>query len=66
LLAAAERRMGIADRLATLIFDQRNPLLVTHSVGACCTDQAVEASRPRGDVVTQCARMPDGRAPASG
>ena len=30
LLAAAERRMGIADRLATLIFDQRNPLLVTH------------------------------------
>ena len=32
LLAAAERRMGIAQRLASLIADPRNPLLVTHSV----------------------------------
>ncbi len=32
LLAAAERRLGIAERLATLIADPRNPLLVTHSV----------------------------------
>jgi hypothetical protein len=32
LLAAAERRLGIADRLAGLIADHRNPLFVTHSV----------------------------------
>src|SRR2546421_1672333 len=32
LLAAAERRIGIAQRLAGLIADPRNPLLVTHSV----------------------------------
>lgn len=32
LLAAAERRLGIADRLARLIADARNPLFVTHSV----------------------------------
>ena len=34
LLAAAERRIGIAHRLAGLIADPRNPLLVTHSVVA--------------------------------
>ena len=32
LLAAAERRIGLADRLARLIADPRNPLFVTHSV----------------------------------
>ena len=32
LLAAVERRMGIARTLAPLIADPRNPLLVTHSV----------------------------------
>ena len=32
LLAAAERRLGIADTLAGLIADPRNPLFVTHSV----------------------------------
>src|SRR6202158_1318740 len=32
LLAAAEQRIGIAHRLAGLIADPRNPLLVTHSV----------------------------------
>ena len=32
LVAAAERRIGIAHRLAGLIADPRNPLLVTHSV----------------------------------
>ena len=40
LLAAVERALGIADRLAPLITDPRNPLLVTDSVadilrGAC-------------------------------
>jgi hypothetical protein len=32
LLAAAERRLGIADTLAALIADPRDPDLVTHSV----------------------------------
>ena len=32
LLAAAERRMGLAQRLAGLIADPRNPLFITHSV----------------------------------
>ena len=32
LLAAAERRLGIAKRLACLIGDPRNPALVTHGV----------------------------------
>jgi hypothetical protein len=32
LLAAAERRLGIAQRLASLVADPRNPLLITHSV----------------------------------
>ena len=32
LLAAAERRLGIADRLAALIADPRDPNLVSHSV----------------------------------
>ena len=30
LLAAAERRLGLADRLAGLIADPRHPLLITH------------------------------------
>ena len=32
LLGAVERQLGIADRLAPLISDPRNPLYVTHSV----------------------------------
>jgi hypothetical protein len=32
LVAAAERRLGLADRRAQLIADPRNPLFVTHSV----------------------------------
>jgi hypothetical protein len=32
LLASAERRLGIAERLARLIADPRNPLFVTHSI----------------------------------
>ena len=32
LLAAAERRLGTADKLAALITDPRHPNLVTHSV----------------------------------
>ena len=32
LLAAVEKQLGLADRLAPLITNPRNPLLVTHSV----------------------------------
>ena len=32
LLGAVERQFGIADTLASLISDPRNPLMVTHSV----------------------------------
>jgi len=32
LLAAVEKDLGLAERLAALITDPRNPLLVTHSV----------------------------------
>ena len=32
LLGVAERRLGIAETLARLIADPRNPLLVTHGV----------------------------------
>ena len=40
LLAAAERRLGLANRLARLIADPRNPLLVTHSVADILRAQA--------------------------
>ena len=57
LLAAAERRIGMAERLALLITDPRNPLFVTHSVAdilrarmlaiACGYEDAISArSRP--------------------
>ena len=32
LLTATKRHLGLADRLARLIVDRRNPLFVTHSV----------------------------------
>ena len=32
LLAAVEKQLGLADRLASQVADPRNPLLVTHSV----------------------------------
>jgi hypothetical protein len=71
LLAAAERRMGIADRLATLIFDQRNPLLVIHSVAdilrarmlaiACGYEDADDLDHLRTDpgFKLACGRLPD-------
>jgi len=42
LLAAAERRLGIADKLAALIADPRDRDLVTHSVA-----DILRASHPR-------------------
>lgn len=71
LLAAAERRIGIADTLAALIADPRNPLLVTHSVAdilrarmlaiACGYEDADDLDHLRGDpgFKLACGRLPD-------
>ena len=71
LLAAAERRLGIAERLAALIADPRNPLLVTHSVAdilrarilaiACGYEDADDLDRLRTDpgFKLACGRLPD-------
>src|SRR5271168_4209538 len=71
LLAAAERRMGIAQRLAGLIADPRNPLLVTHSVAdilrarmlaiACGYEDADDLDHLRSDpgFKLACGRLPD-------
>src|SRR3954447_21835413 len=71
LLAAAERRMGIAQRLASLIADPRNPLLVTHSILdilrarmlaiACGYEDADDLDYLRTDpgFKLACGRLPD-------
>jgi hypothetical protein len=71
LLAAAERRIGIAERLAPLIADPRNPLLVTHSVAdilrarmlaiACGYEDADDLDHLRTDpgFKLACGRLPD-------
>jgi Transposase DDE domain group 1 len=71
LLGAAERQMGIADRLATLITDRRNPLLVAHSVAdilrarmlaiACGYEDADDLDYLRSDpgFKLACGRLPD-------
>lgn len=71
LLAAAERRVGIAERLAQLIADPRNPLLVTHSVAdilrarmlaiACGYEDADDLDDLRTDpgFKLACGRLPD-------
>ena len=71
LLAAAERRLGIADRLAVLIADPRNPLFVTHSVAdilrarmlaiACGYEDADDLDHLRTDpgFKLACGRLPD-------
>ena len=71
LLAAAERALGIADRLAPLITDPRNPLLVTHSVAdilrarmlaiACGYEDADDLDHLRTDpgFKLACGRLPD-------
>src|ERR1700761_6696266 len=71
LLAAVEKELGIADRLAPLITDPRNPLLVTHSVAdilrarilaiACGYEDADDLDRLRGDPAFKlaCGRLPD-------
>jgi hypothetical protein len=71
LLAAAERRLGVAGRLAGLIADPRNPLFITHSVAdilrarilaiACGYEDADDLDKLRTDpgFKLACGRLPD-------
>jgi hypothetical protein len=71
LLAAVEKQLGIADRLAPLITDARNPLLVTHTVAdilrarmlaiACGYEDADDLDHLRTDpgFKLACGRLPD-------
>ena len=71
LLGLAERRQGIAERLARLIADRRNPLLVTHSVAdilrarmlaiACGYEDGDDLDHLRSDPAFKlaCGRLPD-------
>jgi hypothetical protein len=71
LLSAVESKIGIADRLAPLINDPRNPLLVTHSVAdilrarilaiACGYEDADDLDHLRTDpgFKLACGRLPD-------
>ncbi len=71
LLAAAERRLGLAKRLASLIADPRNPLFVTHGVAdilrarmlaiACGYEDADDLDHLRTDpgFKLACGRLPD-------
>jgi Transposase DDE domain group 1 len=71
LLAEVEKSIGIADRLAALITDPRNPLLVTHSVAdilrarmlaiACGYEDADDLDYLRTDpgFKLACGRLPD-------
>jgi len=71
LLAAVERRMGIAERFAGLIADPRNPAFITHSVAdilrarmlaiACGYEDADDLDHLRSDpgFKLACGRLPD-------
>ncbi len=71
LLALADRRIGIVDRIAALIADPRDPALVTHSVAsilrarvlaiACGYEDGNDLDRLRGDPAFKlaCGRLPD-------
>ena len=71
LLAAAERRLGIVDKLAALIADPRDPALVTHSIAdilrarilaiACGYEDGNDLDHLRGDpgFKLACGRLPD-------
>jgi hypothetical protein len=71
LLALADRRIGIVDRLAALIGDRRDRALITHSVAsilrarvlaiACGYEDANDLDRLRGDPAFKlaCGRLPD-------
>jgi hypothetical protein len=71
LLAAAERRLGLADRLAAVIRDPRDPGRVTHGLAdivrarmlaiACGYEDANDLDRLRHDPAFKlaCGRLPD-------
>ncbi|HWL74340.1 MAG TPA: transposase, partial [Burkholderiaceae bacterium] len=71
LLSALEKAIGIADRLAPLINDPRNPLLVTHKLAdilrarilaiACGYEDADDLDHLRTDpgFKLACGRLPD-------
>jgi hypothetical protein len=71
LLAAAERRLGTAEKLADLIPDPRNPLFITHSVAdilrarilaiACGYEDGNDLDDLRSDPAFKlaCGRLPD-------
>jgi hypothetical protein len=71
LLALADRRIGIIDRIASLIDDPRAPTMITHSVAsilrarvlaiACGYEDANDLTRLRGDPAFKlaCDRLPD-------
>ncbi len=71
LLAAAERRLGVADRLAALTAEPRNPAFVTHSIAdilrarmlaiACGYEDADDLDHLRTDpgFKLACGRLPD-------
>src|SRR6195952_5956983 len=71
LLAAAERRLGMADKLAALITDPRDPSLVTHTLAdilrarilaiACGYEDGNDLDHLRGDpgFKLACGRLPD-------
>jgi hypothetical protein len=71
LLAGVEKSIGIANRLASLITDSRNPLLVAHSVAdilrarmlaiACGYEDADDLDHLRTDpgFKLACGRLPD-------
>src|SRR6201992_2246568 len=71
LLAAVEKKLGIAEQLASLITDPRNPLLVTHRVAdilrarmlaiACGYEDADDLDHLRSDpgFKLACGRLPE-------
>jgi transposase InsO family protein len=71
LLAAAERRLGLADRLAAVVCDPRDPDRVTHAMAdilrarifaiACGYEDANDLDRLRSDPALKlaCGRLPD-------
>jgi transposase InsO family protein len=71
LLAAAERRLGLADRLAAVMCDPRDPDRVTHAMAdilrarifaiACGYEDANDLDRLRSDPALKlaCGRLPD-------
>src|SRR5712672_2931526 len=65
LLGAVERQLGIADTLAPLIADPRNPLYVTHSVTDILRARilAIACGYEDGDDLDFCALTPGSKWP---